>query len=285
MKMKYVKQMGEILNFISYKISLIAIFTTILACVDIDNEENNTQQLGQDQNDFDLSVLFKHFDESVNIYIEGNNIVIQADGVPGHKSPYFPKTVDLSNGGYYYWIDQNSDGINDMWSEGNNSFRQNPNFIAEQNYTFRIPIKPAKAKSPTQTSLGPIGVSINGVPFYNQYEGPNTATDLIVPGQGVARSLDGSTGHPAQQGRYHYHMIPDSLLLSTEDNFLGFAADGFPIYGPKNPDSLNVSGLDDCNGEYGPTPDFPDSIYHYHTISVAPYIIGAYCGDLSNWRQ
>ena len=33
-------------------------------------------------------------------YIEGNNIVIQADGVPGHKSPYFPKTVDLSNGGY-----------------------------------------------------------------------------------------------------------------------------------------------------------------------------------------
>ena len=52
-KMKYVKQMGEILNFISYKISLIAIFTTILACVDIDNEENNTQQLGQDQNDFE----------------------------------------------------------------------------------------------------------------------------------------------------------------------------------------------------------------------------------------
>ena len=48
-KMKYVKQMGEILNFISYKISLIAIFATILACVDIDNEGNNTQQLGQDQ--------------------------------------------------------------------------------------------------------------------------------------------------------------------------------------------------------------------------------------------
>ena len=214
--------------------------------------------------------MFKHFDESVNIYIEGNNVVIQADGVPGHK-PYFPKTVDLSNGGYYYWIDQNSDGINDMWSEGNNSFRQNPNHC-RANYTFRIPIKPAKAKSPTQTSLGPIGVSINGVPFYNQYEGPNTATDLIVPGQGVARSLDGSTGHPAQQGRYHYHMIPDSLLY--QQKIIGFAADGLG-YTSKEPDSLNVSGLDDCNGEYGPTPDFPDSIYHYHTISVAPYIIGA----------
>ena len=121
------------MNFRSNKISLIAIFATLLSCVDIDNEGDNTQQLGQDQSDFDLSVLFKHFDESVNIYIEGNNIVIQADGVPGHKSPYFPKTVDLSNGGYYYWIDQDGDGINDMWSEGNNSFRQNTNFIAEQN--------------------------------------------------------------------------------------------------------------------------------------------------------
>ena len=49
--------------------------------------------------------------------------------------------------------------------------------------------------------------------------------------------------------------------------------------------NINVSGLDDCNGEYGPTPDFPDSIYHYHTISVAPYIIGAYCGDLARARS
>ena len=72
-KIKY-KKMGEILNFISYKVSLIAIFATILACVDIDNEGDTNQQLGEGQSDFDLSVLFKHFDESVNIYIEGNNI-------------------------------------------------------------------------------------------------------------------------------------------------------------------------------------------------------------------
>ena len=258
----------------------------ILSCVDIDSDDNNiTENELSNVSDFDLTILFKYFDKSVNIFAEGSDIVIQADGVPGHKSPYFPKSVDLSNGGYYYWIDQNSDGVNDMWSPGDSEFRQNPNFIAEQNYSFRIPIKPTKASSPTQTSLGPIGVSINGAPFYNQYEGPNTATDLIVPGQGVARSLDGSTGHPAQQGRYHYHMIPDSLLTASEDNFLGFAADGFPVYGPKNVDGNNASGLDDCNGEYGPTPDFPDSIYHYHTISVAPYIVGAYCGTLSSWRQ
>ena len=48
-KMKYVKQMGEILNFISYKISLIAIIATILACVDIDNEVDTNQQLDEGQ--------------------------------------------------------------------------------------------------------------------------------------------------------------------------------------------------------------------------------------------
>ena len=80
------KTNGGNFEFYSYKISLIAIITTILACVDIDNEENNTQQLGQDQNDFDLSVLFKHFDESVNIYIEGNNIVIRQMEYLGTKA-------------------------------------------------------------------------------------------------------------------------------------------------------------------------------------------------------
>ena len=44
------------------KISFIAIFATLLSCADIDSEGDNTQQLVQDQSDFDLSVLFKHFD-------------------------------------------------------------------------------------------------------------------------------------------------------------------------------------------------------------------------------
>ena len=72
--MKVQIEWGKFMNFRINKTSLIAIFATLLSCVDIDNEGDNTQQLGQDQSDFDLSVLFKHFDESVNIYIEGNNL-------------------------------------------------------------------------------------------------------------------------------------------------------------------------------------------------------------------
>ena len=65
-------------------------------------------------------------------------------------------------------------------------------------------------------------------------------------------------------------------MFYQQDNFLGFVADGFPDLWTKNPDSLNASVFDDCNGEYGPTPDFPDSIYHYHTIAVLN--IGAIAG-------
>ncbi|MEC8984945.1 MAG: YHYH protein, partial [Candidatus Neomarinimicrobiota bacterium] len=121
----------------------------------------------------------------------------------------------------------------------------------------------------------PIGVSINGVPFFNEYESPTeTLTNQVI------QSFDPGNGHPAPQGRYHYHFPPESLITVTEDNFLGFAGDGFPVYGPKNPDGNNAQNLDDYHGEFGPTPDFPDSIYHYHTNFSSPYIIGAFAGTI-----
>ena len=152
----------------------------------------------------------------------------------------------------------------------------NPNRIAQQGYEFRIPLYPAiNPNGPADTFLGPIGVSINGVPFFNEYESPTeTLTNQVI------QSFDPGNGHPAPQGRYHYHFPPESLITVTEDNFLGFAGDGFPVYGPKNPDGNNVQNLDDYHGEFGPTPDFPDSIYHYHTNFTSPYIIGAFAGTL-----
>ena len=253
------------------------IFTFILfGC---DEVEKNTNDGIDKMNGvkFDLTKVFKYFDTSVNVYVDGDDIVINADGVPGHKSPYFPQTENLSQNGYYYWVDSDNDGTNDMWSNGQSNFRQNPNYIAERNYTFRIPLNPKVSNQTSDTFMGPIGVTINGTPLFNQYEAGNT---VLMPGEGIAQSLDGSAGHPAMRGDYHYHMIPDSVLNSTEDNFIGFAADGFPVYGPKNDDGKNVSDLDDSHGEFGPTPDFPDGIYHYHTTFTAPYIVGSFRGSI-----
>ena len=230
----------------------------------------------QAQDEPDMTILFNYFDSTVTIYVDGNDIVIEGDGVPSHLSPYFVQTYAQTQNGFYYWLDNNGDGINDFWMQTPANMNLNPNRIAQQGYEFRIPLHPAiNPNGPADTFLGPIGVSINGVPFFNEYESPTeTLTNQVI------QSFDPGNGHPAPQGRYHYHFPPESLITVTEDNFLGFAGDGFPVYGPKNPDGNNAQNLDDYHGEFGPTPDFPDSIYHYHTNFSSPYIIGAFAGTI-----
>ena len=232
--------------------------------------------LMQAQDPPDMTILFDYFDSTVTIYVDGDEIVIEGDGVPSHLSPYFVQTYGQTQNGFYYWLDSDGDGINDLWMQTPANMNLNPNRIAQQGYEFRIPLYPAiNPNGPADTFLGPIGVSINGVPFFNEYESPTeTLTNQVI------QSFDPGNGHPAPQGRYHYHFPPESLITVTEDNFLGFAGDGFPVYGPKNPDGNNAQNLDDYHGEFGPTPDFPDSIYHYHTNFTSPYIIGAFAGTL-----
>ena len=230
----------------------------------------------QAQDPPDMTILFNYFDSTVTIYVDGNDIVIEGDGVPSHLSPYFVQTYGQTQNGFYYWLDSDGNGINDYWMQTPANMNLNPNRIAQQGYEFRVPLHPAiNPNGPADTFLGPIGVSINGVPFFNEYESPTeTLTNQVI------QSFDPGNGHPAPQGRYHYHFPPESLITVTEDNFLGFSGDGFPVYGPKNPDGNNAQNLDDYHGEFGPTPDFPDSIYHYHTNFTSPYIIGAFAGTL-----
>ena len=224
----------------------------------------------------DMTVLFQYFDESVDIYVEEDEIVISADGVPSHLSPYFPETFNDSQNGLYYFEDQNNDGLNDWFIDPHDGMNVNPNQIGLQDYEFRIPLNPEiNSQGPTDTFLGAIGVSLNGVPLYNEYEGPTAQLDPQT-----ILSFDLAQGHPAPGGSYHYHFPPESLFVTTEDNFIGFAADGFPVYGPKNIDGYNVENLDDYHAEFGPTPDFPDGIYHYHTTYTSPYIIGAFAGTI-----
>jgi len=230
----------------------------------------------QAQDEPDMTILFNYFDSTVTIYVDNDEIVVEGDGVPSHLSPYFVQTYAQTQNGFYYWLDNNGDGINDFWMQTPANMNLNPNRIAQQGYEFRIPLHPAiNPNGPADTFLGPIGISINGVPFFNEYESPTeTLTNQVI------QSFDPGNGHPAPQGRYHYHFPPESLITVTEDNFLGFAGDGFPVYGPKNPDGNNAQNLDDYHGEFGPTPDFPDSIYHYHTNFSSPYIIGAFAGTI-----
>ena len=125
------------------------------------------------QDQLDMTILFDYFDSTVTIYVDNDEIVIEGDGVPSHLSPYFVQTYGQTQNGFYYWLDSDGDGINDYWMQTPANMNLNPNRIAQQDYVFRIPLYPAiNTNGPADTFLGPIGVSINGVPFFNEYESP-----------------------------------------------------------------------------------------------------------------
>jgi hypothetical protein len=202
-----------------------------------------------------LAIYAKVYGASSNIYIDGDYVVVKSNGLPDHKSPYYSGTQWE---GTMYEADTN-DG-----------FSANPNKIGSQNYVFKIPKHPKESSSKPETPLGPMGVSLNGVPFFNQYAAGRT----VLTNEKV--SFDQYGGHPAQGDDYHYHVEPTWLTSNNgNDALMGFLLDGFPVYGPyENGKQITNSDLDVYHGHVKATVDFPDGIYHYHITSADPYING-----------
>ena len=126
--------------------------------------------------------------------------------------------------------------------------------------------------------MGPIGISRNGVVFFNQYAAGGS------PLAGEINSFDQWLGHPAMT-TYHYHVEPSYLTQEFgDDAFLGLLSDGFPVYGPvENGETITNDDLDAYHGHTSVTPDFPDGIYHYHITSQDPYLNGnGYYGTPGN---
>ena len=96
--------------------------------------------LMQAQGPPDMAMLFYYFDSTVTIYVDGDELVIEGDGVPSHLSPYFVQTYGQTQNGFYYWLDSDGDGINDLWMQTPANMNLNPNRIAQQGYEFRIPL-------------------------------------------------------------------------------------------------------------------------------------------------
>ena len=126
--------------------------------------------------------------------------------------------------------------------------------------------------------MGPIGVALNGIPFYNQYGAGGNPLDQEI------NSFDQYNGHPApgqSGGRYHYHMEPFWLTENYgKDSFMGFLLYGFPIFGPEeNGLILTSSDLDEFHGHFHENQDFPNGTYAYFStvdnttkLPTFPYI-------------
>ncbi|CAB4826435.1 unannotated protein [freshwater metagenome] len=152
-----------------------------------------------------------------------------------------------------------------------------------QSYNFTIPTTPKYSSKVTSTSLGSIGVMISGAVLYNPFEGDGKTVAMannftITNSAGITASfVDKCTGHPTPgQGAYHYHGLPSCVTakvdkVSKPSHIIGFALDGFPIYGDRDNKGKQVTAknLDKCNGVNSATPEFPKGIYHYVLLGTA----------------
>lgn len=232
-------------------------------------------------------------DNQVTIRVEGDKRIIESNGIPDHDTGNFPN-------------------------------RKNPSRITPQTQRLVMPAAPIPAPHFVPSTHLRIGVALNGVVFdpvtAEFWRGnPEWKYEAIVDGKRLL-GLDDNNAHVQPDGTYHYHGIPIDLIkrLKADKTMvqIGWAADGFPIYGPmaykdpKNPASglaemkpsyamkkgqrpsqphgpggrydgafgadfeyVEGSGdLDECNGRFGITPEFPAGTYYYVLTDSFPYI-------------
>ncbi|MDH5508056.1 MAG: YHYH protein [Anaerolineae bacterium] len=176
----------------------------------------------------------------VSISYDDTTMIVQSNGIPSHATGDFPNST-------------------------------NPNTITAQNYTFYIPLNPQISSQQTELPMGPIGVTLAGVPFYNAFTHFHTYAV-------ETETFDSCQGHPDQRGAYHYHQESDCV----QDDFFGYALDGFQVWWQLESDGSLPTGLDACNGHEH------DGIYHYHmTDDPSKPIMGCYSGtpDSRNSQQ
>ena len=198
--------------------------------------------------------------DNVVLEFNGKELVLHSRNLPNHPTAHFPDPY-----GTY----------------GNH----NPNSIQESDHTYYLPLLPErnsesiamdKTNSNRALPMGPIGVAINGVQFFNPFD---------AGGMEAVNLMDRCCGHPSPSNDYHYHKYPVCVKSPFADDgqdhspLIGFALDGLPIYGPY--ESKGLMAKDDAAHPLDAFSMHRDDArgWHYHvTPGKYPYIIGGFAG-------
>ena len=257
------------------------LFAAVLACsfsCSEDDKDTTPNQNTGDENPTtaeEVLALYKSvFYNYESIYIDPSNsnyIIVESDGRPEHKSPYYLNTEWQAT----MWINDTRE-----------SFQQAPNNkVSIINWKFKMPINPTEDNTKTALGTATIGIAINGVPLYNQYAAGNTP---LTTTSGEYLSFDLYGGHPTPNNEYHYHIEPNWITAEYGKSALvGFLLDGFPVYGPlEGGQTLTSDDLDDYHGHEHETDEYPAGIYHYHITADSPYINGnGFFGNAGTWTK
>ena len=218
-------------------------------------------------------VITKWLQNTTNImgrhYVKGNSTPIQDNVLANVLSvKYSTSSVYVSTNGIPAYI-------TGPFQDGN------PSLATSQNAIFKFPLNPVKnTGTSSPTTGGNIGIFINGVALFDYRDGVSWsfASNTIKggPSGGMGDNIwnrdavvaervgfDCSKGHPAM-GNYHHHQNPSAFKLDSKviydvcnlydadglyiidatkhSPLIGFAYDGFPIYGAFGYKNLDGTG-------------------------------------------
>jgi len=151
-------------------------------------------------------------------------------------------------------------------------------------YAWRIPLTPTVSATKTSALDGPIGIAVNGVPIFN----PCKQGGCSGPGGGdtkVLGELDDCNGHAGRADDYHYHAAPVCLMSEQgtaywDSHPVGWALDGYAIFGYRNPDGTPAPRDAGCGGNTATHANAPSG-YAYHVTDVSPYVLSCFHGTPS----
>lgn len=199
-----------------------------------------------------LSLLFT----PLLVFSQGENITSWSINTTGHQAQYYNSSnniLDLNDSSEVLQVCYNNDTIfvrTNMLAHFIMGDWPGDPFLADgqdKSYVFpRNPTYPSSAHQPKPTGL--FGLQINGVALYDDGDGKsyNTSTGKNDNnGSGVwnqiaweahISEMDSGNAHPDPNNVYHNHHNPIKLCSVTNNSqhspIIGWAFDGWPIYGP-----------------------------------------------------
>jgi phosphatidylethanolamine-binding protein (PEBP) family uncharacterized protein len=194
-----------------------------------------------------VAEVFKPFAPAVKTRASETHFFVESDGMPDHRL-----MVGITAWQQQVPIPQRYVGTN----------------------AWQFPLNPVVAENPVSAKdhffRGAIAIAANGVPIFNPIKNDGR-TDTFLAGE-----LDEYGGHSGQADDYHYHIAPLHLQDKIgKGKALGYALDGYPLYGLTDADGSAPKNLDKFNGHSHGLLG-----YHYHATKGYPYINGGFHGQV-----
>jgi hypothetical protein len=150
------------------------------------------------------------------------------------------------------------------------TYDRNPNTITGQTFTYALDASPDYG-SPSCIG-GEVGVMLTGVALFNAFDAGGRDA-------GAWEVQDACSGHPQNDGVYHYHTLSTCVKDTSVHSVIGYALDGFPITGPRvgNKNYLTTNDLDECHGLTSQVNLDGKSVTTYHYVMTQDFPYSASC--------